>query len=86
MPLNIIIYVSAVFLILSLLFFLLYLLSVLFQITSWNQTTIIVSTIILFGSIQLLAISVIGKYIQVIIEETKKRPHYIIEKIYKARV
>jgi len=35
--------------------------------------------IFFFGGIQLLAISIIGKYIQVIVEETKARPIYIVE-------
>lgn len=35
--------------------------------------------IVFFGGIQLLAISIIGKYIQVIVEETKNRPMYIVE-------
>ncbi|MFA6016661.1 MAG: glycosyltransferase family 2 protein [Patescibacteria group bacterium] len=37
--------------------------------------------IVFFGGIQLLAISIIGKYIQVIVEETKNRPMYIVEEI-----
>ena len=36
--------------------------------------------IVFFGGIQLLAISIIGKYIQVIVEETKNRPIYIVDK------
>ena len=35
--------------------------------------------IVFFGGIQLLAISIIGKYIQVIVEETKNSPVYIVE-------
>lgn len=35
--------------------------------------------IVFFGGMQLLAISIIGKYIQVIVEETKNRPVYIVE-------
>lgn len=35
--------------------------------------------IVFFGGIQLLAISVIGKYIQVIVEETKARPVFIVD-------
>ena len=35
--------------------------------------------IVFFGGIQLLAISIIGKYIQVIVEETKARPMYIVD-------
>lgn len=42
-----------------------------------GSITILVS-IVFFGGIQLLAISIIGKYIQVIVEETKNRPVYII--------
>ncbi len=36
--------------------------------------------IVFFGGVQLLAISIIGKYIQVIMEETKGRPVYIVDK------
>ncbi len=35
--------------------------------------------IVFFGGVQLLAISIIGKYIQVIVEETKNRPMYIVD-------
>jgi len=35
--------------------------------------------IVFFGGVELLAISIIGKYIQVIVEETKARPMYIVE-------
>jgi len=35
--------------------------------------------IVFFGGVQLLAISIIGKYIQVIVEETKGRPVYIVD-------
>lgn len=44
-----------------------------------NVSTIILFSIILFGGVQLLALSIIGKYIQVIVEETKARPVYIVE-------
>jgi len=44
-----------------------------------GAVTILVS-IIFFGGVQLLAISIIGKYIQVIVEETKARPIYIVDK------
>jgi len=37
--------------------------------------------IVFFGGVQLLAISIIGKYIQVIVEETKNRPMYIVEEV-----
>ncbi|MBI4225977.1 glycosyltransferase family 2 protein [Candidatus Roizmanbacteria bacterium] len=35
-------------------------------------------TIVFFGGVQLLSVSIIGKYIQVIVEETKARPIYIV--------
>lgn len=37
--------------------------------------------IIFFGSVNLLAISIVGKYIGIIFEETKCRPHYIVKEI-----
>lgn len=48
-----------------------------------DQTVLIIFSVILFGGIQLLALSIIGKYIQVIVEETKNRPVYIVEKVIK---
>jgi dolichol-phosphate mannosyltransferase len=44
-----------------------------------NASIPIMLAIVFFGGIQLLAISIIGKYIQVIVEETKNRPMYIVE-------
>lgn len=46
-----------------------------------KESMLILFSIVLFGGIQLLALSVIGKYIQVIVEETKNRPAYIVEEI-----
>ena len=44
-----------------------------------NASIPIMLGIVFFGGVQLLAISIIGKYIQVIVEETKNRPIYIVE-------
>lgn len=41
----------------------------------------ILLAIIFFGGIQILAISIVGKYIQIIFEEVKQRPTYIIDEI-----
>jgi len=41
--------------------------------------------IVFFGGIQLFAISIIGKYIQVIVEETKNRPVYIVDETVNAK-
>lgn len=46
-----------------------------------NASIPLMLTIVFFGGIQLLAISIIGKYIQVIVEETKNRPIYIVDEI-----
>jgi glycosyltransferase involved in cell wall biosynthesis len=43
-----------------------------------GAVTILVA-IVFFGGINLLALSIIGKYIQVIVEETKARPTYIVQ-------
>lgn len=41
----------------------------------------IISLITLLGGIQILAISIVGKYILIIFEETKNRPEYVIREI-----
>ena len=41
----------------------------------------IILSIFCFGGIQMLGISIIGKYIQIVFEEVKNRPSYIIEEI-----
>lgn len=41
----------------------------------------IMLAIVFFGGIQMLAISIVGKYIQIIFEEVKNRPPYVIEDI-----
>lgn len=41
----------------------------------------IILSIFFFGGIQMLGISIVGKYIQIIFEEVKNRPSYIIDEI-----
>ena len=41
----------------------------------------IILSIFFFGGIQMLGISIIGKYIQIMFEEVKSRPSYVIEEI-----
>lgn len=51
----------------------------------WIQFSASIATMLAvmsFGSFQLLAIGILGKYIQVIMEETKNRPTYIVEEKY----
>jgi dolichol-phosphate mannosyltransferase len=39
--------------------------------------TVLVLTVIFFGSINMLAVSVLGEYIAKIFEEVKRRPHFV---------
>lgn len=81
LPLDIIIYTGFIFVVFSFLFIIIYLaVSLIYGNPIKGSITILVS-IVFFGGIQLLAISIIGKYIQVIVEETKSRPVYIIDEI-----
>ena len=81
MPLDFIVYLGLILVILSAAFFLLYLIYYFFydHTHTVSPTVIIVGTIIFFGGVQLLALSFVGKYVQVIVEETKARPTYIVE-------
>ncbi|OGE33573.1 hypothetical protein A3D83_01215 [Candidatus Daviesbacteria bacterium RIFCSPHIGHO2_02_FULL_41_10] len=89
-PLDIIVYTGLFVVTLSFLFLTVYLLAFLLLGQKISVSALILSAVILFGGIQLLALSIIGKYIQVIVEETKARPVYVteevIENIYKKRV
>lgn len=49
-----------------------------------GAVTILVA-VVFFGGMQLLAVSIIGKYIQIIVEETKRRPNYIVEETVNCR-
>lgn len=82
-PLDSIIYFGLITFAISFVFLFFYILSSTLGLIVWNMGTGIITVTILFGAIQLLAISAIGKYVQVIVEETKKRPHYIIDTIMR---
>lgn len=77
--LDIMVYSGFLLVILSFLFVLGYLYTVLVIGNPINASIPIMLGIVFFGGVQLLAISIIGKYIQVIVEETKARPIYIVE-------
>lgn len=83
LPLDAIVYTGLLIVTLSFLFLVIYLLSFFLFGLAIKESMVILSSIILFGGIQLLALSVIGKYIQVIVEETKARPVYIVEDFIK---
>lgn len=77
--LDIMAYLGFIFVALSFMFLTGYLaVSLLYGNPIKGSITILFS-IVFFGGMQLLAISIIGKYIQVILEETKNRPVYIID-------
>jgi len=81
LPLDILIYFGLVLVFFSFLFIIGYIIfSLVFGNPIKGAITILVA-IVFFGGINLLAVSVIGKYIQVIMDETKARPTYIIEKM-----
>jgi len=80
LPLDFLIYFGFLFVILSFLFIIGYIfLYFLFGNPILGGVTILVA-IVFFGGVNLLGLSIIGKYIQVIVEETKDRPNYIVER------
>lgn len=83
LPLDIIVYTGLLIVTLSFLFVIIYLSSLILFGLKIDVYKLIIFSIVLFGGIQLLALSVIGKYIQVIVEETKARPVYIVEEVVK---
>jgi hypothetical protein len=81
LPLDLLIYFGLVLVFLSFVFIVCYLLySLVFGNPIKGAITILVA-IVFFGGVNVLALSIIGKYVQVIVEETKNRPTYIVEKI-----
>jgi len=81
LPLDFLIYFGFLFVLLSFIFIVGYVsFFFLFGNPIKGAVTILVS-IVFFGGVNLLGLSIIGKYIQVIVEETKQRPTYIIDSI-----
>lgn len=78
--LDLMVYTSLLLVSLSFIFILGYLFMVFVFGNPINASIPVMLTIVFFGGIQLLAIGIIGKYIQVIVEEVKNRPLYIVEK------
>lgn len=83
LPLDIMVYTGFFIVCISFLSGLIYFLSRMILEQPVDKTILIIFPVILFGGIQLLALSIIGKYIQVIVEETKARPGYIVEEVLK---
>lgn len=85
LPLDMIVYIGLFTVMLSFIFIISYLTSFLLFGQLVKESMLILCLIVLFGGIQLLALSIIGKYIQVIVEETKARPVYIVEEVVTDR-
>lgn len=79
LPLDLMVYGGLVIVLFSFLFIIGYLYWVIVFGNPINASIPLMLVMVFFGGIQLLAISIIGKYIQVIVEETKNRPMYIVE-------
>ena len=84
--LDLMIYVGFILVIFSFLFIIGYLYTVFIIGNPIKASIPTMLAIVFFGGVQLLAISIIGKYIQVIVEETKNRPMYIVEETLNIRI
>lgn len=79
LPLDMMVYLGFIITVLSFLFIVGYLLAVLFFGNPIKASITLMLAVVFFGGINLLALSIIGKYVQVIVEETKNRPVYIVD-------
>lgn len=83
LPLDIMVYLGFFTVLFSFILVILYLLLQILSGQTIREFVILLFSVVFFGGIQLLALSIIGKYIQVIVEETKSRPVYIVEELLK---
>lgn len=81
LPLDLMVYLGFILVLLSFLFIIFYILFFLFFGNPIKGAVTILVAIFFFGGVQLLALSLVGKYVQVIVEETKSRPVYLVDKI-----
>jgi dolichol-phosphate mannosyltransferase len=79
LPLDLIVYFGFILTILSFLFIIGYLFTVFVFGNPINASIPIMLAVVFFGGLNLMALSIIGKYVQVIVEETKNRPVYIVD-------
>ena len=80
LPLDMIVYIGFILTILSFIFVVVYLFWVIAFGNPINASIPLMLAIVFFGGINLMALSIIGKYIQVIVEEAKNRPTYIVDR------
>jgi dolichol-phosphate mannosyltransferase len=81
LPLDFLIYIGFFLTTLSFLFIIGYLMYFFLYGNPIKGAVTIIVAIVFFGGVNMLALSIIGKYIQVIVEETKNRPTYIVEEM-----
>lgn len=79
LPLDLMVYFGFIITLLSFLFIIGYLFTVFVFGNPITASIPIMLAVVFFGGVNLLALSIIGKYIQVIVEETKNRPVYIVD-------
>ena len=80
-PLEIVTYLGFALVLVSFAFISVYIILFLFLGNPIPGFMTIISLIAFLGGVQILAISIIGKYVQIIFEEAKNRPPYIIREI-----
>lgn len=80
-PLELVTYLGFVLVAVSFLFISIYILLFLLMGNPIPGFMTIISLITFLGGVQILAISIVGKYLQIIFEETKNRPPYVIREI-----
>ena len=79
LPLDLMVYLGFVLTLFSFLFIVGYLFTVFVYGNPITASIPIMLAVVFFGGVNLMALSIIGKYIQVIVEETKNRPTYIVD-------
>jgi len=79
LPLDLMVYVGLGITLLSFIFVVGYIVTVFIYGNPISASIPIMLAVVFFGGVNLLALSIIGKYVQVIVEETKNRPTYIVD-------
>lgn len=79
LPLDLMVYIGFILTILSFVFIVGYLLTIFIFGNPIKASITLMLAVVFFGGINLMALSIIGKYVQVIVEETKNRPVYIVK-------
>ncbi|MDC0364961.1 glycosyltransferase family 2 protein [Candidatus Pelagibacter sp.] len=81
LPLEFMSFFSYIMVLISGLALLFYVIAYLFNQEAPEGITTLIVLVLFFGGVQLLSISILSEYIGKILEETKKRPSFIVKKI-----